>query len=175
MWVSRATKVIAHLETGQFGSDSITRELDGFGLSGHGFWLVARDGLSRICSARLFDTSTFLKSNGLGRSSELRSIGNDIDEMRPHIYLRMILRDIEFGAATTTLPKKLLSCYREIFGVGGGGGGLIGSLIPILEFPELNKERSEIDEVRQRGDKKKTLVVDTARLDCGWQRLFRKE
>ncbi|MED6135961.1 hypothetical protein PIB30_051575, partial [Stylosanthes scabra] len=86
---------------------------------------------------------------------------------------------MEFGAATATLPKKLSSGYgvagrsaydgvfaapvklrapslsarfedyREIFGAGGGGGGSLGSSIPILELPELNEERSKIDEVRR--------------------------
>ncbi|XP_015972688.1 auxilin-like protein 1 [Arachis duranensis] len=86
---------------------------------------------------------------------------------------------MEFGAATATLPKKLSSGYgvagrsaydgvftapvklrapsfstrfddyREIFGAGGGGGGSLGSSIPILELPELNEERSKINEVRR--------------------------
>ncbi|MED6199530.1 hypothetical protein PIB30_076757, partial [Stylosanthes scabra] len=36
--------------------------------------------------------------------------------------------------------------YRKIIDAGGVRGGSLGSSIPILEFPELNKEWSEIDE-----------------------------
>ena len=85
---------------------------------------------------------------------------------------------MEFGAATASLPKKLSSGYgvagrsaydgvfaapvklrapsfssrfedyHEIFGSAGGGGASLGSSIPVLELPELNDERSKIDEVR---------------------------
>ncbi|MED6135992.1 hypothetical protein PIB30_051792 [Stylosanthes scabra] len=79
---------------------------------------------------------------------------------------------MEFGAATTTLPKKLSSGY----GVPGRSAydGVFTSPAK-LRAPKLNKERRKIDEVWRRGEKKKTLVVDVARLGCEWQRLLRKE